>query len=139
MRSGDTDNVRAYRRFLDAASKRREIEAAALCAEDVRLFTPLTEVWRVDLRGHDGIRTWISRMEDEWAFLEARQLGAEEHDGWILGRASMRGRGKASPSEIEFEIHHAVHFVDGLIDEFSAFLAREQALERIEKAGVRAG
>ena len=43
----------------------------------------------------------------------------------------MFGRGKASPSEIEFELHHAVRFREGLIAELHAFLTPDRAASRI--------
>lgn len=110
-----------------------------MCTDDVRLHTPLTAVWQVELSGHDGLLTWIRRMSEEFAFLEATPLAAEDReDGWILGHALMRGRGKGSPSEIQFELHHAVHFVDGLIDEFDAYLPRQDALDRVGRRLVHA-
>ena len=133
MALGDTDQVKAYRRFLKAAGARRELELISICTPDVRLWTPLTAIWQIQLGGYDGIVAWIQRMSEEWAFLEATPLSAEERDGgWLLGHGVMRGRGKASPSELEFEIHHALHFSGGLVDEFNAFLAADDALARVE-------
>ncbi len=135
MRPGEAENVTTYLRFLEAASRRRELELTSLCTEDVRLLTPLTDIWRVELSGHEGIVAWVRRMNEEWAFLDATPRDWEDRDDdWVLGHALMRGRGKASPTEIEFEIHHAVHFSNGLLDEFNAFLAVEQAIERVEQS-----
>jgi hypothetical protein len=103
-------------------------EAVALCAEDVVLATPLIEAWghRV-LHGHDGVKTWIRRMHDEWAFLIARPVEAAERGEWVQGRCLVSGRGKASPSEIEFELHHAIRFEGGLVAELHAFLTADRA------------
>jgi ketosteroid isomerase-like protein len=130
--------VDTYRRFLDAASRRSVIEVVGLCTDDVVLATPLIEAWGArTLRGHDGARTWIRRMQDEWAFLVARPVEATERGEWVQGRCMMSGRGKASPSEIEFELHHAVRIQDGLVAEFHAFLTADQAHSTIG-SGARA-
>jgi hypothetical protein len=102
----------------------------------VLLATPLIEAWGADvLRGHEGVETWIRRMEGEFAFLEAQPLRAEQHDDWVRGHCTVRGRGKASSSEIEFEVHHAVRFDGPRIAEFHALLTREQASAKIAAAG----
>jgi hypothetical protein len=94
----------------------------------VLLATPLIEAWGANvLRGHEGLETWIRRMEGEFAFLDARPLHAEQHDDWVRGHCIVRGRGKASSSEIEFELHHAVRFDGPRIAEFHAFLTPEGA------------
>jgi SnoaL-like domain len=94
----------------------------------VLLATPLIEAWGANvLRGHEGLETWIRRMEGEFAFLDARPLHAEQHDDWVRGHCTVRGRGKASSSEIEFELHHAVRFEGPRIAEFHAFLTPEGA------------
>jgi ketosteroid isomerase-like protein len=135
---GGEDRVETYRRFLDAASRRSAIEAVALCTNDVILATPLIEAWGAGvLRGHDGVRTWIRRIEDEWAFLVAKPQEASERGEWVQGRCQMSGRGKASPSEIEFELHHAVRFREGRIAELHAFLTPDRAVSRIG-SGARA-
>ena len=82
------------------------------------------------LRGHGGIETWIRRMEGEWAYLDAQPMGARERDDWVHGQCTVRGRGKASSSEIEFELHHAVRFDGPMIAEFHAFLTPEAALAK---------
>jgi hypothetical protein len=82
------------------------------------------------LRGHEGIETWIRRMEGEWAYLDAQPVRATQRDDWVHGQCIVRGRGKASSSEIEFELHHAVRFDGPMIAEFHAFLTPEDALAK---------
>lgn len=100
-----------------------------LCTTDVLLATPLIQVWGAEaLRGHEGIESWIRRMEGEWAFLYAQPRRVEQAGDWVRADCRMHGRGKASSSEIEFELHHAVRFDGAMISEFHAFLTSEGAL-----------
>lgn len=99
------------------------------------LATPLIQAWGAEaLRGHEGLEEWIRRMDSEFAFLHARPLGAEEQDDWVRGHCHVRGRGKASSSEIEFEVHHAVRFEGAMIAEFHAFLTPDGASAKIPGA-----
>jgi hypothetical protein len=96
----------------------------------------LIQAWGdTDLRGHGGLEDWIRRMEGEWAFLYAQPVAAEQHDEWVQGHCKVRGRGKASSSEIEFELHHAVRFDGPLIAEFHAFLTADAAAAKASGAG----
>jgi hypothetical protein len=79
------------------------------------------------LHGHEGVETWIRRIEGEWAFLDAQSVHGEQRGDWVHGHCIVRGRGKASSEEIEFELHHAVRFDGPIIAEFHAFLTPEGA------------
>jgi SnoaL-like domain len=101
----------------------------------VVLATPLIEAWGMSvLHGHEGVENWIRRMEGQFAFLYAEPLAVEQMDDWVRGHCRVRGRGKASSGEIEFELHHAVRFEGSLIAEFHAALTPEDAAA---KAGGR--
>jgi hypothetical protein len=101
----------------------------------VVLATPLIQAWGAEvLRGHEGVEIWIRRMEGEFAFLDAQPMRAQQSDDWVRGHCRVRGRGKASSSEIEFDLHHAVRFEGPLIAEFHALLTPEGA---VAKAGGR--
>jgi hypothetical protein len=107
-----------------------------LCTSDVVLATPLIQAWGATVvRGHDGLEDWIRRMEGEWAFLDAQPVDAEQHEDWVRGHCRVRGRGIASSSEIEFELHHAVRFNGPLIAEFHAFLTPEAAAAKASGGG----
>jgi hypothetical protein len=126
--TGAHDRTGTYRRFLDAASRRSVVEAKRLCAPDVVLVTPLIQAWGTHvLHGHEGIEEWIKRMDGEWAFLHAQPVSAEE----VRGCCRVHGRGKASSSEIEFELHHAVRFDGPAIAEFHAFLTADGARAKL--------
>lgn len=126
------DNWAIVRRLLLALNRVSVREAIDVTAPDIVIETPLIKIWELDQQGHDRVREWLRRIDREWAFIDCYGIELEDRpDGWVLGRMRVRGRGKASPDELDWELHIAARVVDGRIVRFGAYLDRERALDAI--------
>jgi len=132
MLSEGTDSLATIRRLLSALDRLSLDEALEVTDPQVELETPLIELWGLDMNGHRLVREWFRRIGSEWAFLELEEIELEPTGDWAQGRVRARGRGKASPDELEWEMHLAALARRGRLVRIGLYLSRERAIELVE-------
>jgi ketosteroid isomerase-like protein len=114
-------------RVIRATNHRNLGELTTLCASDVEVSTINSRLLNMELRGTSGLAAWLSYLEHAWSFLEGGRFEFEVRNDWVLGSGRMRGRGKGSPREIEYEVHSAIRIRSGRVDRIGFFLTRDEA------------
>jgi len=131
MPTGETDSLVIVHRLITALNRLHLDEALELTSPDIRVETPLIELWHLSRSGHGLVRDWFERIGREWAFLEAYDIELEELDSWVLGRMRARGRGKGSREVLEWELHIAARVAGGKVARFGSYLDRQRARDAI--------
>jgi hypothetical protein len=126
-------------RMLVAFNDRRVEELLGICDPEIEIETPLLGLWGERTRGRAAVRAWVSRIDAEWAFLVVQADALEPVGDWMLGRGRARGRGKASRSELTWDLHVAVRVVGGRVVRLGAYLTAEEARAVVEGAEPEEG
>ena len=122
---------RLVREAIDAYNQRDVDALAALMSPDVELRPPVTELWGIEYRGHEGIRKWMADVED--SFMRARivPLEFEDRGGLVLALTSFEVKGEESRLEFDSELGLLCEIADGRIvswrGHFSHAAARAEA------------
>jgi ketosteroid isomerase-like protein len=126
------ENVELANRVLDTLAQRDTSRLVDLCDPEVRWHSFFAEVAfgrGGGYSGHDGIRQYVSDLNDAWEIVRA-----EVDDGVGVGDIALlvgriHYRGKASGVETASPAGWMFKFRDGKVLRFRAFREPEQVLE----------
>ena len=126
------ETVELERQVLDALAERDLSRLIALADPEVEwrsFFAEVTMGEGVGYRGHDGIRQYVSDLNDAWEIVRADvDDGLEVGDiALLVGRIHYRG--KTSGVETESPAGWMFKFRDGKVLRFRAFREPDQAIE----------
>jgi ketosteroid isomerase-like protein len=123
-------NLEAASEVVDAVARRdltRLIELADPEVEWQPFATGLLE--EGVYRGHDGIRRYVSDLDDAWEILRAEVDGGLEVGSVVLLVGRLRYRGRGSGVETDLQAGWVVRFRDGRMVAMRAFRDPERAIE----------
>jgi ketosteroid isomerase-like protein len=123
--------VRLVREAIDAYNRRDAEGLAALMSPDVDLRPPVTELWGIAYRGHDGIRRWMADVEDSFVHAQIVPIELEDLGGLVLALTTFEVKGGESQLEFDSELGLLCEIADGRIvswrGHFSHAAARAEA------------
>ena len=125
-------NAELASRVLDALARRDVSCLVDLCDPDVRwhsFFAEVTFGRGGGYRGHDGIRQYVSDLNDAWEIVRGEVDAAIEVGDIALLVGRIHYRGKASGVETASPAGWMFKFRDGKVLRFRAFRDPEQVLE----------
>jgi ketosteroid isomerase-like protein len=127
------ENVEVVRRFLDAFNARDVDVLIRLSSEDCEWRPFRAQLEGTVYRGHEGIRRFVSDMDDDWERFRIDAL--EFHDRHERVAVIGRVNGRARETSIEIEsIAGFVHELDqGRITRITSHSDVEAALEAAEE------
>jgi ketosteroid isomerase-like protein len=122
------ENVETVKRAIEAFSRGDADAFVALTAPDLEWKTGLGAVEGEVFLGHDGVRTYFSRLNSAWEeFLylidEARDLGETV---LVLGR--LEGRSRSGEVPVDSPAGAVWDLRDGRVWRLRAYLDQEQAI-----------
>ena len=95
---------------------------------EIEIHTPLSSTKGTPYRGHDGLRQWISDIDeqfDEWYSRPDDWTDLGEGRVLVLGDLHMRGR--ESGIELDQQMGWLLTFRDGQLTRYEVFVDHEQA------------
>jgi hypothetical protein len=125
-------NAELAGRVLDTLDRRDVSRLVDLCDPDVRwhsFFAEVTFGRGGGYRGHDGIRQYVSDLNDAWEIVRAEVDDAIEVGDIALLVGRIHYRGKTSGVETASPAGWMFKFRDGRVLRFRAFRDPEQVLE----------
>jgi ketosteroid isomerase-like protein len=128
-------NVRLARDVVDAVARRDLQRLLELTAPDVEWRPFATGLMEEGVyRGHDGIRRYVSDLDDAWEVLRAEVEDGLAVGATVLMTGRLRYRGRGSGVETEHAAGWVVKFRDGRLVSMQAFRDPERALETLGRA-----
>ena len=121
-------NVAAAERIY-AARLRGDLDA--LVAEldpDVEWRPHLTALGGDVVRGHEGVRTYLASLDDEWDDFRQEVEEAIDAGDRVVVFLNTHGRGRSSGVELHLQVAHVLVFKDGKCVENQTYLDRDEAL-----------
>lgn len=128
------ENVEAARRLYDARN-RGDFEAViGECHQEVEWHPHLSSLGGQPIRGHDGVRRYLSSLAGEWA--EFRQEPEEFLDAGenVVALLRTRAVGRGSGARVDMPVAHVLTFQDGRCIKSVTYVDRDGALAA---AGLR--
>jgi ketosteroid isomerase-like protein len=123
------ENVKVVRRFLDAFNARDVDVLVSLSAEDCEWRPFRAQLEGIVYRGHEGVRQFLSDMDDDWETFCISPLEFHDHVDRVVVIGQVNARGRGSNVEIE-SIAGFVHELDqGRIRRATSHSDVEAALE----------
>ena len=80
-------------------------------------------------RGHEGVRRYLGRMEDEFKDLQIEPVELIDAGGQVISRVRFTGRGKASGAPVEMTLISVGLLRDGLVYRVRNYTDMAGALE----------
>ena len=121
-------NLEAAERIY-AARLRGDLDA--LVAEldpDVEWRPHLTALGGDVVRGHDGVRTYLASLDDEWDDFRQEIEKSFDAGDRVVVFLNTHGRGRSSGVELRLQVAHVLCFRDGKCVENETYLDRDEAL-----------
>jgi ketosteroid isomerase-like protein len=120
-------NIAAARRIYDARARGDVDAVLAECDQDVVWRPYLSEV-RGPIEGHDGVRTYLSSLGDEWEYLRHEPEEFFDAGERVVAFLITHSRGKRSGVVLEVPVAHVLTFQEGRCVESVTYMDRDKGL-----------
>lgn len=80
------------------------------------------------VRGHDGVREYLSSLEDDWDDFRQELERVFDAGDEVVVFLNTHSRGRASGVELHFDVAHVLRFENGKCIESLTYLDRDEAL-----------
>src|ERR1700750_2411586 len=95
------ENVEVVRRFLDAFNARDVEVLVSLSADDCELRPFRAQLEGIVYRGHEGVRQFLSDMDEDWEIFSVDPLEFRDRHQWVAVIGRVKARSAGSRMEIE--------------------------------------
>jgi ketosteroid isomerase-like protein len=128
------DNVEAARRLYDARNRGDVEGVIAECHPQVEWHPHLSSLGGHAVRGHEGVRSYLSSLAGEWAeFTQEPEEFLEAGDA-VVALLRTRAVGRGSGAQVDMTVAHVLSFEDGRCIKSVTYVDRAEALKA---AGLR--
>jgi ketosteroid isomerase-like protein len=122
------ENLAAARRLYDARN-RGDVEAViAECHPDVQLFPHLSSLGGVPVRGHAGLRAYLTSLAEEWEEFRHEPEGFFDAGDNVVAFLHTHAVGRGSGVKVDLAVAHLLTFEDGRCIRNVTYLDRAQAM-----------
>jgi ketosteroid isomerase-like protein len=120
-------NVAAARRIYDARARGDVDAVLAECDRDVVWQPYLSEV-RGPVEGHDGVRAYLSSLDEEWEYLWHEPEEFFDTGERVVAFLITHSRGRRSGVVLEVPVAHVLTFQQGRCVESVTYMDRDEGL-----------
>jgi ketosteroid isomerase-like protein len=125
-------NVQLHRRAIEAFNARDAEAFTAFCDPSVEWHSVFAAVGGAAYYGHDGLRRFLTDLEDAWG----DEFRLEPEAYFDLGEQTLafqvlHGRGRQSGAKVALPTAAVVRWRDGLVVYFKAYANKEDALDDV--------
>jgi len=127
-------NLDAARRLYDARN-RGDVEAVvAECHPDVQLFPHLSSLGGVPVQGHDGLRSYLTSLAEEWEEFRHEPEDFLAAGDTVVAVLRIHALGRGSGVKFDLDVAHLLTFEDGRCITNVTYLDRAEGMKA---AGLR--
>ena len=127
-------DIEVIRASIDAFN-RRDIPALLELIDPGVVWVPLRAVLEGDVyRGHDGMRRFISDMDEDIEQMRVRFDEAFEIGANVVVHGAIVGKGRGSGMDLELPVAWVMHVRDGRVDFLCAYSERGDAMTAAQNA-----
>jgi ketosteroid isomerase-like protein len=123
------ENLEAARRLYEARNRGDVEGVIAECHPQVEVFPHLSSLGGVPVRGHDGLRTYLRSLAEEWEEFRHDPEHFFDAGDKVVAFLHTHARGRGSGIEVDVAVAHVLTFEGGLCVRNVTYLDRAQAME----------